>query len=151
MVLVLAVVLGDARVQLGRELAAGQSQDFELIAVDAFSGDSIPMHLLTAECADIYRRRLKPGGVLALHISNRVLNLDPVARGVARYLGWTAVQVISDDDDKTGENSSTWVLITSDAGFLQRAGLSQQSSDWSDRAPITWTDDFASLWHVLEF
>jgi hypothetical protein len=145
------VVLGDARVQLGRELAAGQSQDFDLIAVDAFSGDSIPMHLLTTECADIYRRRLKPGGVLALHISNRVLNLDPVARGMARYLGWTAVQVISDDDDKTGESSSTWVLITSDAGFLQRAGLSQKSSEWSSRAPITWTDDFASLWHVLEF
>ncbi len=69
------VVLGDARVVLGRELAAGQSQDFDLIALDAFSGDSIPMHLLTAECADIYRRRLAPGGVLALHISNRVLNL----------------------------------------------------------------------------
>ncbi len=145
------VVLGDARIELGRELAAGQSQDFDLIAVDAFSGDSIPMHLLTAECADIYRRRLTPGGVLALHISNRVLNLDPVARGVARYLGWTAVQVISGDDDKTGESSSRWVLMTADARFLERAGLSQRSSAWSKRAPITWTDDFASLWHVLMF
>jgi hypothetical protein len=145
------VVLGDARVELGRELAAGQSQDFDLIAVDAFSGDSIPMHLLTAECADIYRRRLTKGGVLALHISNRVLNLDPVARGMARYLGWTAVQIISADDSETGESSSRWVLITSDAGFLERAGLSQQSSGWSGRAPITWTDDFASLWQVLKF
>jgi hypothetical protein len=145
------VVLGDARIELGRELAAGRSQDFDLIAVDAFSGDSIPMHLLTAECADIYRRRLTPGGVLALHISNRVLNLDPVARGMARYLGWTAVQVISGDDDKTGESSSRWVLMTADARFLERAGLSQRSSAWSNRAPITWTDDFASLWHVLMF
>jgi hypothetical protein len=113
--------------------------------VDAFSGDSIPMHLLTAECADIYRRRLKPGGVLALHISNRVLNLDPVARGMARYLGWTAVQVISDDDPKTGESSSTWVLIS------ERPGLVEQSYPWSNRAPIVWTDDFASLWQVLKF
>ena len=145
------VVLGDARVQLGRELAAGQSQDFDLIAVDAFSGDSIPMHLLTAECADIYRRRLAPGGVLALHISNRVLNLDPVARGVARHLGWTAVEIISGDDSKTGESSSRWVLITSNGGFLARAGLAHQSSPWSNRAPIIWTDDFASLWHVLNF
>jgi hypothetical protein len=145
------VVLGDARVQLGRELAAGQSQDFDLIAVDAFSGDSIPMHLLTTECADIYRRRLTSGGVLALHISNRVLNLDPVARGMARYLGWTAVQISSVDDSKTGESSSRWVLITSDAGFLERAGLSQRASGWSDSAPITWTDDFASLWQVLKF
>jgi len=145
------VVLGDPRVVLGRELAAGQSQDFDLIAVDAFSSDSIPMHLLTAECADIYRRRLTPGGVLALHISNRVLNLDPVARGMARYLGWNAVQIISKDDAATGESASHWVLMTSDAGFLEPAGLLRRSSGWSDRAPITWTDDFASLWHVLMF
>jgi hypothetical protein len=139
------VVLGDARVQLGRELAAGQSQDFDLIAVDAFSGDSIPMHLLTAECADIYRRRLKPGGVLALHISNRVLDLDPVARGVALHLGWTAVQIISVDDSETGESSSRWVLIS------ERSVLNERSSAWSNRAPIIWTDDFASLWQVLKF
>jgi hypothetical protein len=65
------VVLGDARVQLERELAQGQSQDFDAIAVDAFSSDAIPIHLLTAECGDIYRQRLKPGGLLLLHISNR--------------------------------------------------------------------------------
>lgn len=139
------VVLGDARVQLGRELAAGQSQDFDLIAVDAFSGDSIPMHLLTAECADIYRRRLTSGGVLALHISNRVLDLDPVARGMAQYLGWPAVEIVSKDDPGTGESSSTWVLIT------ERPGLIGLSSARSSRAPITWTDDFASLWQVLKF
>lgn len=145
------VVLGDARVQLERELAAGRSQDFDLIAVDAFSSDSIPMHLLTAECADIYRRRLARGGVLALHISNRALNLDPVARGMARYLGWTAVQIISGDNPETGESSSRWVLLTSKQDFLERAGLAHQLSGWSNRAPIIWTDDFASLWHVLKF
>jgi hypothetical protein len=145
------VVLGDARVQLGRELAAGQSQDFDLIAVDAFSSDSIPMHLLTAECADIYRRRLTPEGVLALHISNRVLNLDPVARGMALYLGWRAVQIFSAEDPATGESSARWVLMTPNARFLERAGLWRRSSGWSNRAPITWTDDFASLWHVLTF
>jgi len=145
------VVLGDARVQLERELAAGRSRDFDLIAVDAFSSDSIPMHLLTAECADIYRQRLAPGGVLALHISNRALNLDPVARGMASYLGWTAVQVVSGDDPATGESSSRWVLITSNQDFLERAGLAHRLSGWSSRAPIIWTDDFASLWHVLKF
>ncbi len=145
------VVLGDARIELGRELADGESHDFDLIAVDAFSSDSIPMHLLTAECADIYRRRLARGGVLALHISNRVLNLDPVARGMARYLGWNAVQIISKDDAATGESASHWVLMSPDAGLLEPAGLLRRSSGWSDRAPITWTDDFASLWHVLIF
>jgi hypothetical protein len=145
------IVLGDARVQLERELALGHSRDFDLIAVDAFSSDSIPMHLLTAECADIYRQRLQSGGVLALHISNRALNLDPVARGMARYLGWTAVQIISGDDPATGESSSHWVLLTSNQDFLRRAGLAHQFSEWSSRAPIVWTDDFASLWHVLSF
>jgi hypothetical protein len=145
------VVLGDARVQLERELALGRSQDFDLIAVDAFSGDSIPMHLLTAECADIYRRRLAPGGVLALHISNRALDLDPVARGMARYLGWTAVQINSRDDPQTGESSSRWVVLTANQNFLERAGLAHHASEWSGRAPIIWTDDFASLWHVLKF
>ena len=139
------VVLGDARVQLERELALGRSQDFDLIAVDAFSSDSIPMHLLTAECADVYRRRLAPDGVLALHISNRTLNLDPVARGMASYLGWSAEKIVSKDDPKTGESSSTWVLLTSKHDLLYR------TSNWSSRAPILWTDDFASLWHVLTF
>jgi len=145
------VVLGDARVQLERELASGRAGDFDLIAVDAFSGDSIPMHLLTAECADIYRRRLKPGGVLALHISNRALNLDPVARGMAQYLGWQAVQIMSADEPATGETSSRWVLITPNHDFLERAGLAHQASAWSKHAPIVWTDDFASLWPVLKF
>ena len=140
------IVLGDARVQLERELALGRSRDFDLLAVDAFSSDSIPMHLLTAECADIYRRRLAPGGVLALHISNRALNLDPVARGMASYLGWRAVEVNSDDNPGTGESSSRWVLLTANPDFL-----ASNHSEWSSRAPILWTDDFASLWHVLKF
>lgn len=145
------VVLGDARVQLERELSQGRSHDFDLIAVDAFSSDSIPMHLLTAECADIYRQRLAPDGVLALHISNRALNLDPIARGMANYLGWTALQIASIVDPSKGESSSTWVLMTSNRDFLERAGLARHPSNWSNRAPITWTDDFASLWHVLQF
>jgi hypothetical protein len=145
------VVLGDARVQLERELARGRAEDFDLIAVDAFSSDSIPMHLLTAECADIYRRRLKPGGVLALHISNRALDLDPVARGMAEHLGWTAVQIESADDAKTGESSARWVVLTTNQRFLERVGLAHRFSAWSSRAPIIWTDDFASLWHVLKF
>jgi len=145
------VILGDARVQLERELASGRSQDFDLIAVDAFSSDSIPMHLLTAECADIYRRRLAPGGVLALHISNRAVDLDPVARGMAGYLRWPAVLINSTGDSATGESAARWVLMTSNQGLLDRAAGARQSSDWSSKPPIIWTDDFASLWHVLKF
>lgn len=146
------VALGDARVQLERELAGGHSHDFDVIAVDAFSSDAIPLHLLTAECGDIYRERLAPGGMLLLHISNRVLNLEPVAQGLARHLGWKQVVFASGDNPLTGESSSTWVLITENAEFLERPGIAQRLV-WTgkQRSPITWTDDFASLWHVLKF
>jgi spermidine synthase len=146
------VVLGDARVQMERELAAGQRHDFDLIAVDAFSSDAIPLHLLTAECGDIYRERLRPGGLLLLHISNVLLNLEPVARGLAQHLGWQAVTFQSGDDVETGESSATWVLVTSNAEFLLQPGMAQEVS-WTGKngRPITWTDDFASLWHVLNF
>jgi hypothetical protein len=146
------VVLGDARVQLERELAAGQSHDFDVIVVDAFSSDAIPLHLLTAECGDTYRQRLVPGGLLLLHVSNRLLNLEPVARGLARHLGWKAATFESGDEVDTGESTATWVLITGNSEIFQHPGMSQEVS-WTGkiRAPITWTDDFASLWHVLKF
>ena len=146
------IVLGDARVQLERELSAGQSQDFDIIAVDAFSGDTIPIHLLTAECADIYSRHLKPGGLLLLHVSNNVLRLEPVAQGLARHLGWQSANIVSPQNEDTGESSANWVIVTSDAAFLQRSGLAAQSVRWKAgrvHPPITWTDDFASLWQVL--
>ncbi|HKB46927.1 MAG TPA: fused MFS/spermidine synthase, partial [Ktedonobacterales bacterium] len=109
------VVLGDARVQLESELDRGLSEDFDMIAVDAFSGDTIPVHLLTAECARIYRRRLAPGGLLLLHISNRVLNLQPVAQGLAQSLGWKAALFGSLADGDTGESAADWVLATADS------------------------------------
>jgi hypothetical protein len=147
------VVLGDARVQLERELEGGQSHDFDAIAVDAFSSDAIPIHLLTAECADLYARRLAPGGILLLHISNLVLDLKPVAEGLAQHLGWKSVFLISRADADTGESAADWVLITANTGFLTQSGIGRAGVQWSGNAPvpITWTDDFASLWHVLDF
>ena len=146
------VVLGDARVQLEREFAGGHSHDFDVIAVDAFSSDAIPLHLLTAECGDLYRERLAPGGLLLLHISNRLLNLEPVARGLAQHLGWKAALFESGDNTETGESSATWVLMTSNVDFFLQQGMAQEVR-WvgKGRTPITWTDDFASLWHVLKF
>ena len=150
------VVLGDARIQLERELAAGRAHDFDLIAVDAFSGDAIPMHLLTAECAEIYRQRLAPGGIIALHISNRSLDLEPVTRGLARYLGWQArMVVVARDllDEDTGESSSRWVMLTERRETFANSKIRDTILGWSNsKEPvITWTDDFASLWPMLRF
>jgi hypothetical protein len=147
------IVLGDARVQMERELVNGDSQDFDVIAVDAFSSDAIPLHLLTAECGDIYRRRLTPGGFLLLHISNRSLNLEAVTRGLAQHLHWQAAELVSMDYAATGESSANWVLITDNADFIKRPEIAGTVVHWAgkQRLPITWTDDFASLWHVLKF
>jgi hypothetical protein len=146
------LVLGDARVQLERELAQGQAHDFDLIAVDAFSSDAIPLHLLTSECADIYRQRLKPGGLLLLHISNRRLDLEPVARGIAQHLGWKALYIVSSADRRTGESEAHWMLMTSDTAFLEKPAVASNSVSWlgPTRPALLWTDDFASLWHVLK-
>lgn len=146
------VVLGDARVQMERELARGDAKDFDVIAVDAFSSDVIPVHLLTAECGDIYRRRLKPGGLLLLHISNRSMNLERVTRGLAEHLGWKAVLFFAGQKDDTGESTSRWVLITANSEFLAQRRIADEVAGWTDRrAPIGWTDDFASLWRVFKF
>ncbi|MFM7864404.1 MAG: spermidine synthase, partial [Planctomycetaceae bacterium] len=107
------VVLGDARIMLEHELAtAAGSQQFDVLAIDAFSSDAIPVHLLTTECAEIYRRHLRGGGVLAVHISNRFLDLATVARGMAEHLGWRAIEVSNGNDDTTGVFGSTWFLLT---------------------------------------
>jgi hypothetical protein len=142
------VVLGDARVQMEREKSV-----FQMIVVDAFSSDAIPLHLLTAEAADIYRSRLIPGGLLLFHISNRSLNLEPVTRGLAQYLNWNAVQVLARENPLTGEDASNWVILTEDLALLQKIAQASPQIGWTEpaRKPILWTDDFASLWHVLKW
>jgi len=134
------IAMGDARVQLERE----QPQNFDVLAIDAFSSDAIPVHLLTAECADLYRRHLKPGGLLLLHISNKSLDLQPVARGMAQHLGWHTLFVNTEDDNTTGEYGSDWMIITQNEAFLDQLG-----TDRHEPNPMVWTDDFSSLWKVL--
>jgi hypothetical protein len=145
------VVPGDARVQLENELSRGHSGDFDVIAVDAFSGDAIPLHLLTAESGEIYKRHLARGGCLLLHISNRALDLEPVTRGLAAHIGWPAFLFASGPHYETGETSSHWVLITANAELPKQPLVAGSVSRWDDSAPIEWTDDFSSLWHVVRF
>jgi hypothetical protein len=142
------VVLGDARIQLEQERSV-----FDFIVVDAFSSDAIPMHLLTAEAADIYRKHLTSGGLILFHISNRSLNLEPVVRGIAQHLNWNAAQILAGDDPATGEDGSSWVIVTENLELLQKLAQDAPNVGWTDpkRKPILWTDDFASLWHVLKW
>ena len=145
------IALGDARLNLERELAAGHPQQFDILAVDAFSSDSIPMHLLTKECVELYRQHLKPDGLLCLHISNRYLDLEGVARGVADVLGCEAVRIISDRDDELGLDSATWIIVTANEVFLNTPAVREAIVPWNefDAKPLVWTDDYGSLWQTL--
>ena len=139
------VLIGDARLLLERQ----QPQDFDVLVVDAFSSDAIPMHLLTNEAIELYFRHLQPDGVLAIHISNRYLNLTPVCLRAAEHVNRGAVLVRSPADDMA--NASDWVLITSDRGLVNQAmflGASVQQAQ-ANAAFKGWTDQYSSVWPVL--
>jgi hypothetical protein len=151
------VVLGDARVQLERELAAGNRQQYDLFAVDAFSGGAIPTHLLTEECAEVYRQHLQRDGLLLFHISNQTVDLVPVVRGLAEALRLEALLVETRPDESRGISRSTWMILTSNQAFLNQpevlaaASAPSAAAGASSGAKLAWTDDFASLWGVLKF
>ncbi len=144
------VVLGDARLSLEQELKETGPQRFDVLAVDAFRNDAIPIHLLTEECADLYFRHLKPDGLLALHLSNNFLDLTAVARGLAQRFDRTAIRISGGDDPDRGARAGVWVIITSNQQFLE--AVAEQVSDWidADPPPRVWTDDFAALLQVLK-
>jgi hypothetical protein len=135
-----SVVPGDARVSL-----AGQSpQGFDVLVVDAFSGDAIPVHLLTAEALALYRRHMAPGGVIAFHVSNQYLNLSPVLGRLAKVSGMQARVVDSASKDWRGEFASTWVLL-SERGDLFTVPEVAQDAIAAPVGAATWTDDYSSL------
>lgn len=101
------IVLGDARLRLETE----PPQGFDLLAVDAFSGDSVPAHLLTREALELYARHLGPGGILALHLSNRFIDFEPVVAAGAHALGRPALNVLGDGDAARLCYDSQWILI----------------------------------------
>jgi SAM-dependent methyltransferase len=141
------VVLGDARLSLER----GPVQQFDVLAVDAFSGDAIPVHLLTREAFSLYWRHLKPDGVLAVHVSNRYLQLGPVVAMGADEDKKTAKMLSFETDDRNAseESDSDWVLVTSRAGFFDQPELKVAKPI----APIAglrmWTDDYSNLYKIL--
>ncbi|HWA10036.1 MAG TPA: fused MFS/spermidine synthase [Opitutaceae bacterium] len=146
------IVLGDARLSMEQELAAGQPQQFDLLALDAFSSDAIPVHLLTREAFATYLRQLKPDGVIAVHTSNRYLNLRPVVEDLARDFGLKAA-VVSDDDEKDWwVYRTTWILVTRNQALLDNEDI-RNATDKPEllaKKVGLWTDDHASLYEILK-
>ncbi|MEP7209124.1 MAG: fused MFS/spermidine synthase [Casimicrobiaceae bacterium] len=139
------VVLGDARLQLERE----SPQRYDVLAVDAFSSDAIPVHLITREALAIYLRHLDQHGVIAFHVTNRFLNLVPVVAALAHEQGLHALHVADPGDDPLASGSD-WVLLSREGTLLDGSNLGrglpaiEQRREWS-----VWTDDFNNLVQVL--
>ena len=139
-------VLGDARLALEREAP----QNFDVLAVDAFSGDSVPIHLITAEAMDVYLRHMRPDGIVAFHVTNRFLALAPVVASVAQARGLQAV-LVHDEPQSAALRNTDWVLVARTADVLANAAIGDAASAIA-LAPgqRPWTDDFNNLLGVLK-
>lgn len=141
------VVLGDGRLSMERE----PPQNYDLLVMDAFSSDSIPVHLLTREAIQLYFRHLKPDGVLAVHISNRYVDLKPVLEREAALLGKAALLVETEDSDDGRCFGTTWVLMANRPDIFARepylkGGQPLEKAEWMR----PWTDDYSNLFRVIK-
>ena len=142
------VVMGDARLSMEREAP----QQLDLLALDAFSSDSIPLHLLTREAFALYQRHLKTNGVVVVHISNHYLDLEPVVVNLARQFHYQASLVdFNENDEDWWIYSSTWMILTCDQRVIDAPGIAEGVSAITAKHPKIplWTDDFASLFPIL--
>jgi SAM-dependent methyltransferase len=138
--------LGDARLSLERE----PNQNFDVLVIDAFSSDAIPVHLITAEALGIYRRHMKPGGIIAFHVTNRFLNLVPVVEGLARAHSLPVIHIADEGEDSFASRSD-WLLLSDRRESLDRPTLTEAATEVEVRKDWRlWTDDFNNLVQVLK-
>lgn len=144
----LDVLLGDARLTLESQ----PPQDFNLLVVDAFSGDAIPVHLLTREAFVEYFRHLDRNGILAIHVSNKYLNLVPIVAGIAQDLNKTAIGVFDPAVEGHDPAASDWVLVTGNPKIFDDHIFDADSvEDLSPDAKIRlWTDDYSNVLQILD-
>ena len=139
------ISLGDARLNLEREPAQG----FDVLAIDAFSSDAIPIHLITSEAVEIYQKHINATGVIAMHVTNRYLDLKPVVNAIAQSRGLSVAWIKETYND--GNTRSDWILLAKDKALLDRPEISQSARvipPTTDRR--LWTDDFNNLLQVLQ-
>jgi len=144
------IVAGDARLSLEREWNDQGGQDFDLLVLDAFSGDAVPLHLLTKEAFDVYLKHLAPDGILAVNVSNRYFNLGLQVYRLAEALDLQTV-LIEDRGDGTQSYDSIWLLLAQNADTLQIPGVAARQA----LRPVLpaslrlWTDEYSNLLQVL--
>lgn len=141
-----SVAMGDARLSLERETPA----NYDVLAVDAFTSDAIPVHLLTREAFALYWQHLKPDGVLAVHVSNTFVNLAPIVALAAKESGKTARAIFTPADLANGVSESVWVLVSTRAGFFENPALSESTPVGMVGNERVWTDDYSNIWRALK-
>ena len=144
------IVPGDARLSLEREFSESGSQKFDVLVLDAFSSDSIPLHLLTQEAMEIYLEHLRgPDSVLVFHISNRMLDLSPVVAVLAAHNHLAAVRLHKPHGADIADKSD-WILLSRDASALSINSFEGHLDSLPPPDPtMLWTDDFSNLFRVL--
>ena len=141
------VIEGDGRLALERD----PGPRFDVIVLDAFSGDAIPVHLLTQEAMTIYRRHLEPGGTIAVHVSNDFLDLPPVVKQLANAIGFHAILVHSHEDVSEGLLPSDWMLVTQNLAIRENSSVRVHSVAVNNRPDLPlWTDDYNNLLQILK-
>ncbi len=144
------VIEGDARLALEHELAQGQPQNFDVLILDTFSSDSIPVHLATKEALGLYLAHLAPDGILAAHISTQHLDLKPVFWQLARYYGLEMALIYNEGDGDLAY-SSLWVLLSRDPAILKQEPISSRAiplDDFTTQIRL-WSDDYSNLFQIL--
>lgn len=142
------IELGDARISMERQ----SPQNYDLIVLDAFSGDAIPVHLLTKESLELYFKHLNKDGIIAVHVSNRHLDLNPVVYGLGRHFKVRMTEVHKTRDGGWGEAASDWILLTNNKEFLMSDGVREFGQDLAkpDKEIPLWTDQYSNLFQIME-
>ncbi len=141
------VLFGDARLTMERQ----PDQHFDVLAVDAFSSDSIPVHLLTREAFELYFRHLNPNGILAIHTSNQYLDLVPMVARHAKDLGKIAVTIDDDAVEADYLFETTWVLLSANANVFNRSEFANVAQPSKTRDTLrAWTDDYSNLFQIIK-
>jgi spermidine synthase len=145
-----SVALGDARISLEEEAQANEARKFDVLVLDTFTGDAVPVHLATKEAFELYLRQLAPDGIIAAHISNNHLDMQPVFWQIAKHYNLAMTRVDRQADSRT--SSSQWILLARDPALLAVDAIRQRetSLDGYSTSVRLWTDDFSNLYQILK-
>jgi spermidine synthase len=142
------IVEGDARLSLEQDT----TPPFDVLALDAFSGDAIPLHLLTREAMALYVRHLKPDGVMVFHVSNNYLNLAPVVAQLANEIGYRAVDVKTHENPEELLLPTEWMLVSKNPAVFENETVQVHAQPIASRAGLRpWTDSFNNLAQIVQW